>query len=603
MENLDELMKKYPLNNVEESKDLRDYTSDNLVTALPVESECNDIDLDWEYPIFNQGNVGSCCGHGGSAVENFIFNVNPVEDDMFSPYWLYAYREPSYHQGRGMFENDISRNLTKIGGVKLKDFNYPGIEYPTIKEKINEIGVDKLLNIAKNYRLESYIHIKPCEVKGWLNEHRTAGFVIVKAYENFYESLNNGGHFPKEGKGRCIGSHCMPFKGVVDGKLKMPNSWGSEVGDNGIFDIDIDSDTIVSVTVFPEARHIRKPIEKKYVAGWNKIDGADWNTAENKWQYSSDGLTLVKNDWIQDRGKWYYLGSDGIMLTGWFKDSKGDWYYLDIDKGYAYTGWVYINGNWYYFDSNCKMLKGWQYINEEWFYLRDTKESDDKPEGSMYIGWKLSQDCSKWYYMNKKGICVHDCTLNIDGKTYSFNSDGAMQEFVCLVTREQLNQVGWYNKYITDSMLADLNNCLQRFNITTPARIRHFISQCSHESGCGYYMVEEASGRAYEYRKDLGNIYSGDGVKYKGAGYIQLTGRANYQSLANYLGDQNVMQGANYVAKNYPWTSAGYWWYKNNMNSLCDSGADCLAVTKRVNGGTNGYKDRLMYYNKCCNIF
>ena len=267
MENLDELMKKYPLNNMEESKDLRDYTSDNLVSSLPIESECKDIDFEWEYPIFDQskkGNVGSCCGHGGAAVEDFIFNVNPVDEDLFSPYWLYAYREPIYHQGHGMFESDITRNLTKIGGVKLKDFDYPGIEYPAIKEKINEIGIDKLLKIAANYRLESYIHIKPSEVKGWLNEHGTIGFVIVKAYENFYESLNNGGHFPKEGKGKCIGSHCMPFKGVVDGKLKMPNSWGPNVGDKGIGLFYWECAWIPVGKTWAE----NEPIWSKYGSGW-----------------------------------------------------------------------------------------------------------------------------------------------------------------------------------------------------------------------------------------------------------------------------------------------------------------------------------------------
>ena len=117
------------------------------------------------------------------------------------------------------------------------------------------------------------------------------------------------------------------------------------------------------------------------------------------------------------------------------------------------------------------------------------------------------------------------------------------------------------------------------------------------------YTKELARGSAYEGRKDLGNTNIGDGPKYKGAGYIQLTGRSNYQALANYVEDQSVMQGVDYVANNYPWTSAGYWWYKNAMNSLCDSGADCVTVTKRVNGGTNGLADRQKYYNLCCNIF
>ena len=129
---------------------------------------------------------------------------------------------------------------------------------------------------------------------------------------------------------------------------------------------------------------------------------------------------------------------------------------------------------------------------------------------------------------------------------------------------------------------------MEKCNINTPGRIRHFISQCSHESVCGVYTKELASGQAYEGRKDLGNTQIGDGKKFKGAGYLQLTGRSNYQALANYLGDQSVMQGVDYVANNYPWTSAGYWWYKNNMNSLCDKGATCKEITYRVNGGYDG---------------
>ena len=63
------------------------------------------------------------------------------------------------------------------------------------------------------------------------------------------------------------------------------------------------------------------------------------------------------------------------------------------------------------------------------------------------------------------------------------------------------------------------------------------------------------------------------------------------------------MNGVSYVASKYPWTSAGYWWYSNNMNSLCDSGASVEQVTYRVNGGYNGLESRRSYYQKACSIF
>ena len=133
-----------------------------------------------------------------------------------------------------------------------------------------------------------------------------------------------------------------------------------------------------------------------------------------------------------------------------------------------------------------------------------------------------------------------------------------------------------------------MNKCLHRYDITTPERIRHFLSQTAHESGGGRYTKEIASGWDYEYRVDLGNSEPGDGPTYKGAGYLQITGRANYQALADYLGDQDVMKGVDYVATTYPFTSAGHWWMNNGMNNLIDNGGTVEQVSKRVNGGYNG---------------
>ena len=169
------------------------------------------------------------------------------------------------------------------------------------------------------------------------------------------------------------------------------------------------------------------------------------------------------------------------------------------------------------------------------------------------------------------------------------------------VTDAQMKAMGW-----TNYNLNDLNNCLRTFNINTAARIRHFISQCSHESACGRYTQELGDYSycsRYDGRADLGNTQPGDGCRFKGAGYIQLTGRSNYQRFANYMGDSRIMEGVSYVATNYPWTSAGYWWYNNNMNALCDSGASVEQVTYRVNGGDRGLEDRRYYYNKACGIF
>lgn len=181
-----------------------------------------------------------------------------------------------------------------------------------------------------------------------------------------------------------------------------------------------------------------------------------------------------------------------------------------------------------------------------------------------------------------------------------FNS-GDSSEFV---SRKQLAYIwGCSEGQIGSHEVKELNECLRTFEITTPVRIRHFLSQTAHESGGGRWKIELASGSAYEGRPDLGNTQSGDGPKFKGAGYIQLTGRANYQAFANYIRDPRVMEGCSYVAVTYPFTSAGFWWFSNNMNTLCDSNPTVEQVTRRVNGGLNGLADRKKYYDRCLETF
>ena len=151
---------------------------------------------------------------------------------------------------------------------------------------------------------------------------------------------------------------------------------------------------------------------------------------------------------------------------------------------------------------------------------------------------------------------------------------------------------------IEDREIDELNECLNRFDITTTLRIRHFLSQTGHESGGGKWKVELSDGWYLEGRTDIGNTQPGDGPLYKGAGYLQLSGRANYQELADFLPDQRVMEGCQYVADNYPFTSAGHWWLNNDMNTLCDTDPSVDQVTLRVNGGYNGLADRKDYYGR-----
>lgn len=167
-----------------------------------------------------------------------------------------------------------------------------------------------------------------------------------------------------------------------------------------------------------------------------------------------------------------------------------------------------------------------------------------------------------------------------------------------IITASQVESV--YGRSITLAQLNDLNECLRTFSIDKKQRIRHFVSQTAHESGGLKWLKELASGQAYEGRKDLGNVYPGDGPRYKGAGVLQMTGRNNYTAFANYIRDPKVMDGVDYVALRYPFTSAGYWWYRNGMNNLCDKGSSVREITRRVNGGYNGLADRERYYALAC---
>ena len=124
------------------------------------------------------------------------------------------------------------------------------------------------------------------------------------------------------------------------------------------------------------------------------------------------------------------------------------------------------------------------------------------------------------------------------------------------------------------------------------------MANMMHETCNFVYMKEIASGADYNGRTDLGNTSPGDGEKYKGAGVLQLTGKYNYQRLADGINDPKVMDGVDYVANTYPFTSARIWIEENDLLNVClTEGFD--ACCRKINGGWNGYEDRLTKYAVC----
>ena len=184
--------------------------------------------------------------------------------------------------------------------------------------------------------------------------------------------------------------------------------------------------------------------------------------------------------------------------------------------------------------------------------------------------------------------------------------------------------------HIPDGVIAQIPDTAAKFNITTPLRLAHFLSQCGHESG-GFKAVsenvnysadglkkifgkyfpgnlnesyarqpEKIASRVYADRMGNGNEASKEGFKFRGRGYIQLTGKSNYTNFTKFIGE-DCIANPDLVATKYPLASAAFFFDSNKLWSICDKGADeatVTAVTKRVNGGTIGLSDRLKHFKE-----
>jgi len=145
--------------------------------------------------------------------------------------------------------------------------------------------------------------------------------------------------------------------------------------------------------------------------------------------------------------------------------------------------------------------------------------------------------------------------------------------------------------------LPHLNKAMQEAGINTKQRQAMFMAQLAHESGEFRYMEEIASGAAYEGRKDLGNTQPGDGVRFKGRGPIQLTGRSNYRAAGKALGidlENNPKRAAD---PDVGFRTAAWFWNSRGLNQYADAG-NFREVTRRINGGYNGLASREAYYQR-----
>lgn len=142
---------------------------------------------------------------------------------------------------------------------------------------------------------------------------------------------------------------------------------------------------------------------------------------------------------------------------------------------------------------------------------------------------------------------------------------------------------------------------LAEFEINTPKRLAAFLAQLAHESVELRHFEELADGKAYEHRVDLGNTQPGDGPRFKGRGPIQLTGRANYRRAGASIGIDLEKDPRRASDADVGFRVAGWYWKTHGLNLLADAGK-FDAITRAINGGTNGKVERDAYHAKACEV-
>jgi putative chitinase len=189
--------------------------------------------------------------------------------------------------------------------------------------------------------------------------------------------------------------------------------------------------------------------------------------------------------------------------------------------------------------------------------------------------------------------------------------------------------------HIPDSVLAQIPDTAAKFELNTPLRLAHFLAQAGHESA-GFKAVnenlnygakgllgifkkyfptpekaalyerkpEKIANLVYSGRMGNGIESTGEGYKFRGRGYIQLTGKDNYKAFDAVV-TENIIESPDLVATKYPLMSAAWFFHKNGLHKIADEGDTDLVVTKvtkRVNGGTIGLPDRIKHFKEYYNL-
>lgn len=188
------------------------------------------------------------------------------------------------------------------------------------------------------------------------------------------------------------------------------------------------------------------------------------------------------------------------------------------------------------------------------------------------------------------------------------------------ITEDILEKIAGIKTPLMKSLSEEISKTCQKFEIDTKKEFAHFLAQACHETDHFKTLEEYASGKAYEGRKDLGNIQSGDGMKYKGRGIFQTTGRSNYKQLGVEIGKPNLFIQNPSLLKSpeYAVWSACVYWKSRNLNDIANhDDSDRLKkkyrgqivlvspveyISMTINGGKNGLQDRINFYQRALKV-
>lgn len=251
-----EIFNKYFLGCIGSPIDERDFLYEP--TCASQQELPSSFSLDYNYPVLNQGQIGSCVAHGIAETKSYIDAVDI--SNMYSVGFIYSNRKDGDFSGSGMIPRQALSNLVSDGVCFNNDFPI-NEEYPSILNTLDKYGKEQLFKKANKHKSKAYAKLEVEQIKEYLYTQQKPILIVVKVYSSFYETRYTKGIVPKEQYGTYFGSHLMAICGWnKDDKLKILNSWGKEYGDNGYIYLDVDSSIIKELWVLEDEKNVIKPI-------------------------------------------------------------------------------------------------------------------------------------------------------------------------------------------------------------------------------------------------------------------------------------------------------------------------------------------------------